>query len=306
MPLQINKVETLEKIVLGKCESFVNMAVWPAGEKLKPKKWLQNFSPGEKEHALYLLNNFCYFNPDICTALLKSVIVNLSLTLDRKERISEMQSDWQQMLMDTIFIPAIGENHNVTDSGYAISSYLRRELKIDQSQIFTVDDLYGSAHTGTFQKMKNIVFFDDFIGSGNQFMTMYGEEFEVDTDWEMPIQEKCNSLNLKPHFCTLLGSRFGVDRVLEKFPELSLNVAHILEPNSSPFHSDNLIWPEHLKSTSLDFMETTSKRAGIPDAEIKGYFDLGLSVAFEWTIPDATLPLFRWQSKTWSALMEKS
>ncbi len=306
MPLETINIGTLEKIVLDKCEAFVTMGIWPSGNKLRPRKWLSNFNDSEKEHALYLLNAFCYYNVEITTALLKSTILQLSNELNDSDTIEEKLASWNTMLYETIFVPATGERPNLTDSGIMLSNYLRRNLKIPEYQIFTTSQLYDSAHAGVFSKVKNIVFFDDLIGSGTQLFTMYGLDFEKDTDLLIPIREQCKVLNLKPFFCALVATQYGVDQVSNQFPELKILVSHKLQNNVSPFHPDNNIWPERLKISGIDFINSASLRAGIPQNEVKGYHDLGLSIAFDFTIPDATLPIFRWNQNNWSPLMEKS
>lgn len=306
MPLETLNIGTLEKIVLGKCESFVTMGLWPAGNKLRPKKWLANFTESEKEHALYLLNAFCYYNPELTTAILKATVMQLTNELEESSTIDETISKWNVMLSKTIFIPSTGESPNVTDSGVILSNYLRRNLKVPECQVLTTAHLYNSAYTGILAKMENIVFFDDLIGSGKQLITMYGQEFEKETDLLPPVGEQCKTHNLKPYYCSLMATQYGINQVRQQFPELKLFVGHILQENCSPFHPDNNIWPERLKSSGIDFIESASLRAGIPEDEIKGYHNLGLTIAFDLTIPDATLPIYRWNQNNWSALMEKS
>jgi hypothetical protein len=306
MPLETINIGTLEKIVLGKCESFVTMGLWPPGNKLRPRKWLENFNNSEKEHALYLLNAFCYFNADLTTAVLKATVMQLTNELEESTTIDDEISKWNLMLSETVFIPSTGESPNVTDSGLILSNYLRRNLKVPECQVLTTAHLYNNAYTGVFDKMKNVVFFDDLIGSGTQLKTMYGEDFEKETNLLPPIREQCKVHNLKPYYCSLMATEYGIDEVKKLFPELKLYVGHILQQNISPFHVDNNIWPERLKSSGIDFINSASLRAGIPQNEIKGYHDLGLTIAFDLTIPDATLPIYRWNQNNWSALMEKS
>lgn len=306
MPLHILDVTTLEQIVLSKCDSFVNMGVWPSGNKIDYRKWLANFEPDEREYALYLLNSFCYYNKDVSIALLKASILKISNGFQNSGSIIEIQRSWAEFIDKTIFIPSTGERRNVTDSGLILASYLRRDLKIPEAQVMVVDDLYGDAYIGVFEKMENIIFFDDLIGSGNQFLTLFNADFEKDTDFLNPIGEQCSKLKLIPHFCVLIGTAYGIDRISSQCPDVFISYAHMLGDNHSPFHDDNLIFPDRLKPGFDNFIRNASKRAGIKEQDILGYHDLALLLAFEFTIPDSTLPLFSHYSTNWNPLMEKS
>lgn len=306
MPLETIDVEALERIVIDKCENFVQMGLWPAGDTITYKRWLANFSTEDKEMALYLLNAFTYYNKDFCVALLKAAIVDISRrTLDNSSfRTSKTQ--WISFLSKTIFVPATGESRNITDSGVNLSSYLRRTLKISETQILTVDDLYSASYKGFLESSyDNVIFFDDLIGSGNQFITMFNDEFEKDTDLLDSVGKRCKTLNLKPFYCVMMGTRYGIERINNRCPEVELSCAHIITPSDSPYHEECSIWPSRLKENSLNFLTRAAEKAGIKESEMRGYHNLGLVIAFEWTIPDCTIPIFSTKNPNWSALMEK-
>jgi hypothetical protein len=306
MPLSTLSIKSLEELVLSKCDSFVRMGVWPSGEKLKPRKWLDNFEASEREFALYLLNSFTYYNMDMCIALLRASFLNLSILLQKNDTISQHLSSWDKLLADSIFIPVTGESRNITDSGNILAGHVRREMRIPQDNILTVDLLYDTGYMQSLRNFKHIIFFDDFVGSGRQFLTMWNDYFEKDAKIFDSVHDQCKKLNLTSHYCAMVGTRYGVNRIINGATDIDLHFAHILEQNMSPMHADSIIWPEHLKKDALGFIEKASKRAGIPDNQIAGFHDLGLTIAFEFTVPDATLPVFRWRKNGWSALMEKS
>lgn len=306
MPLATPDIETLEQFVLGKCDSFTNMQVWPAGEKFRPQKWLKNFSNEEKEHALYLLNSFVFYNLEMCIALLKSCVSQLSNSIAAQNSLSGYSTMWDQYLADTLFIPSTGESRNVTDSGNLLAAYLRRDLLIPQYNILTVDQLYDSAYKSQISGYKNVVFFDDFIGSGRQFITLWTEDFDKDAKLYNPVGTQCVVLGLKPYYCSLIGTTYGVRNIQDKCSEVELHCAHILPETVSPLHPKSIVWPAHLQESGPEFVLAASRKAGIAEKDIKGFHNLGLALAFHFTIPDATLPIFRWQQNNWAPLMVKT
>ena len=306
MPLSPLSIKPLEELVLSKCDSFVRMGVWPSGEKIRPRKWLENFNETEKEFALYLLNSFTYYNMDLCIALLRASFLNLSTLLTPCDTIRQHLSNWDKLLADSVFIPVTGESRNITDSGNILAAYLRREMLIPQDNILTVDLLYDPGYLHILKTFKHVIFFDDFVGSGRQFLTMWNDDFEKEAKIFDSVHDQCKKLSLTSHYCAMLGTKYGVNRIIREASDIDLHFAHILEENMSPIHPDSIVWPEHLKKDALDFIMNTSRRAGIPDNQIAGFHNLGLTIAFNFTIPDATLPIFRWKKNGWFALMEKN
>jgi hypothetical protein len=161
MPIVAPNVNVLEEFVLNKCDSFVAMGVWPSGERLKYRKWLKNFHVDDREHALYLLNSFVYYNMDMCVALIRGALLSLTNLIPQVQTLNEHLSNWRQLLADSIFVPVTGESRNITDSGNILAGYLRRELSVPQDNILTVDQLYDSAYSYQLKNSKRIILFDD-------------------------------------------------------------------------------------------------------------------------------------------------
>ncbi len=306
MPPAVLKIKTLEEIVLGKCKSFVTMGVWPAGEKLKPHKWLDNFLDSEREHALYLLNSFTYYNMEMSMALLKGSFLSLSKYIQTGDMQRTDNLKWAEIVNESVFVPVVGESPSITDSGVILAGNLRRDLLIPEEKILTVEKLYEKAYKNTLTNTKRVIFFDDFVGSGQQFKKMWNDDFEKDTELLPCVREQCSKLNLVAHYCGMIGTSYGMDNIRNSSPDVHLSFAHTLEPNASPLHSNSMTWPEHLRASGPEFILMASRRAGVPEKELKGFYNLGLALAFSFTIPDATLPIFRWDNGNWSPLMKKS
>lgn len=305
MPLATLDISALEQIVLGKCDSFVSMSVWPSGEKFRPRKWLTNFLPEEKEHALYLLNAFTYYNLDISVALLKGSILSLS-NISSSDTITEYLTKWDAFLKDAVFIPVTGEVRSITDSGNILAGNLRRDLLIPERDILTVDQLFDSMFNVFLRAKKHVIFFDDFVGSGQQFLTMWKDAFLKENISHSSVQQMCNNLGLIPHYCAMIGTEYGVGRIRSMASDVDLNFAHILPASVSPLHQETNVWPDHLKASGPDFILNATRRAGVPESKLRGFHNLGLTLAFSFTIPDATLPLFSWNKNNWSPIMEKT
>jgi hypothetical protein len=154
-----------------------------------------------------------------------------------------------------------------------------------------------------------IVFVDDFVGSGEQFIKT----------WQRPITvpgstlsfERISSARLTDaYYCPLVCTQYGYDRITRNCPDVRLRPAHILSQKYGALDPDSFIWPSHLKDTSRDFLLSASRRAGIPESggvdDWRGFHQLSLSIALGDSIPDATLPIFYWEQNGWRPLRRRS
>jgi hypothetical protein len=179
-------------------------------------------------------------------------------------------------------------------------------LLIPEEKIITVDKLYQSAYSGILNSNKRVIFFDDFIGSGQQFLTMWQNDFERDTSLLPSVRMQCATLKLTPHYCGMIGTRYGINNINMAAPEVDLSFSHVLPVSASPLDENSMTWPKHLKRSGPEFILEVSRRAGIPEDNLRGFHNLGLALAFAFTIPDATLPIFHWDNGIWSPLMIRS
>src|SRR5260221_7925138 len=88
-----------EAFVLGKCDYFVDVQLWPLRTELDPRGWLRNFAPDELEHAVSLLNAFNYFSRRLVDEMFVAAFQQLSVHLiSPGEGYLRVQSAWQNFL----------------------------------------------------------------------------------------------------------------------------------------------------------------------------------------------------------------
>src|SRR5262249_49893615 len=73
----------------------------------------------------------------------------------------------------------------------------------------------------------------------------------------------------------------------------------LLPSESSANHPASLLRPDGLRAKSARFVEESSDRARIPAGKRWGYANLGLALAFQHGVPDATLPILWWEDNGW-------
>lgn len=292
-----------EEQVLKKCDYFAKAGLWPLHQAgFDPKSWLDNFQEDETEHAIYLLNSFLYFSDPVIRQIFRSTVQSLSSFLAYE--IDESRSvDWSDFLNELIITPVVSERPAPSDSGSIFSRLARREIPIPKERILTNDEAIQRAvrHPESW-----IMFVDDFVGSGQQFLTTYEQKHQMGAD-EISFEDLATNGFENFFYCPIAATMYGTDEIVREHPEVILRPGHILPDQYSVFHPGSVIWPDHLIGDAERVLFQASQRAGIPDDPTaedhwKGFHELGLALSFSHGTPDATIPLIWWENNGWTPL----
>lgn len=296
-------IEVTEHTVLAKCDFFSESQIWPLRRKLNPKKWLANFEADELEHALYLLNAFIYISSEVSNELFRAAFHNICNRLYSISPEIDIREEWANFVSGVHFTHVTGEMPSVTDSGLTYARRTKQLLGVPESHIMDNSDLLREIYVTP----KDVVFVDDFVGSGNQFKRTWTRKHRVGSE-RISFSELANNGYSKSFFyIPLVSTKHGFDRITEKCSGVHLLPAHIISEQYGVFNlMSRAVWPEHLRPSSLEFIRRASERAGIDMSDPEswmGFHRLGLTLAFEDSIPDATLPLFSWDQNGWHPLV---
>lgn len=295
-------LQITEEFALNKCDHFVDMQLWPLTSHLNPRGWLSNFTSEEKPFAINLLHNFLYFNERLMEQLLRSAFQDLSRIIRGEEKVySSVRTQWQQFFDEVIITCVRGERPNATDSGLKFLRMARQVLRIDENRILSPDETLARFRVGV---RCPIIFLDDFVGSGQQFVSTWTRK--VSLSYHSPVSfEDIESEypDLRTFYCPLICTETGQRNIKIRCPRVTLNPAHLLPDNYSALSTESVVWPPEMRISGPKFIESVSLRANIPGW--RGFHNLGLSLAFEHSVPDATLPIFHWNENGWIPLIER-
>ena len=298
-------VEVTREFVLTKCAYFTDIQVWPLYTKIHPERWLLNFSNEELRFAVHLLNAFLYFSQVLVDQLFASAFQRLSIDMHRGgDTPQDIRGAWRQFC-DTVLITRVtGEEPNDTDSGFHFLRMARQVLGIPEARILGPRETLSELLT---HGSRPVVFVDDFAGSGNQFIATWRREILVDRSTVMSFNRLASSImrDVSFYYCPVVATELAEANIKSSCPSVRLSPAHFLSLRYSALSKDSLIWPPQLRDMGIAFLEEASARAGIPSGKWKGFEGLGLALAFEHGVPDATLPLFHWDKGGWRPLIER-
>ena len=290
-------IDLTRDYLVGKCEYFSAIGIWPSRVVLNPERWLDNFLEAEVEHALYLLNAFMYFDKTLVDQIFSVSIRTLGRLMTRDE--------WRNFLSSVVVTLVTGEEPNVTDSGHVFARKAR-SFGIPEERIMSPQQACQQIQRGF---SGAVVFVDDFVGSGNQFIATWDRTYR--TPYES-FRVLAPMSGAKFYYCPAFCTQLGLRRINQGCPEVRVSPGVFIPDNYGALDTYSIIWPSHLKNTAEDFLRTSSARAGIPDTggtepdDWRGFASLGLTVAFENSVPDATLPIIYWEQNGWRPLMRRT
>lgn len=295
-----------QEVASGRATYFTNVQLWPTSSVLNVKGWLSNFGRHEREYAANLLSAFVYLNSKMVNALLTAAVHGVSQRVVGDTATYDEATDAWEAFLDGLVVTYVeGESPNPTDSGYAFARKARQVLGIPQQRIQRPDDALEVLAEG---KADTLLFVDDFVGSGSQMQHTWARERKLKGGADMSFRE-VSERGVALLYCPLVSTSYGMAHLRIACPGLVLIPAHELGDEESLVHPRSAMWPESLRDGAVEFLYGASERAGIVAERgdgWQGFHNLGLAIAFEDSVPDATLPLYYWERNGWVPLVRRS
>lgn len=277
-------------------EILGRIAGWDPKFANAARRWLDNFDESDQTTATALLDAFVYIDNSSVDAIFGAAFGSLASVVCTSDDYSVAIAQWEDFLRSVLVTFPTGETPNPTDSGYAFQRRVRQVMEIDQSQIVEPGEAFHRLRTSS----GHVVFVDDIVGSGDQFIST----------WQRPYPSEGTtgsfadiSSQISAHFVPLFATLTGVERIRSQVPTLNLMPIHQLGPEYSAHERACMAWADIAYEEGVHLVEEYSRRARIPNPW--GYRGLGLCLGFEHGIPDATLPIFYWEQHGWRPLVRQ-
>lgn len=311
MGLSRPPTELNEALLLEKCSDFARFQIWPLRARLDPKAWLDNFDPNDRPLAGHLLNAFMYFSDDITRQLFIAGLQSISvLPAWKNRRAGDPLNEWAPFLNSAVFTYVTGETPSPADSGHLFVRKARDYAGIPESRIVSPEKalelLIATAPDAP------IIFVDDFVGSGNQFVETWQRPYDLNGayhSFQMVAHSRRQAGDpLEVYYAPAVCTQFGRRHMATSCPDVQVSAGNVLDERYNVFHSKSLVWPESLVADGQELVRRQSRDLGLPDDGTEwglyGFNKLGLAVGFAHKTPDATIPLFRFRSDNWSPLVK--
>lgn len=293
-----------KEMLLTKCDFLVEAQLWPTHRTLDFHGWLQNFEADEVETAVLLLSHFTYYSNDLTQHLFRFAISKLAAQVCDFS-LESAQDQWEEFTKNVLVTHVTGEDPNPSDSGYHFSRMSRQFVGIEPNQIVTNEEAIERL---TFGDSNAVIFVDDFVGSGKQFCETWDRPhtFGYPKRHESFSTVAANAKGmLSAFYCPVICTWKGHQAIQRRAPSVKVLAAHDIDESYSVFSKTCRFWPSDKIAKIESDILNASKRAGI-GRDWRGFHDLGLTIAFEHCIPDATIPIFWHESNNWVPLKKRS
>jgi hypothetical protein len=295
-----------EKTVLERCGYLLQIGALRVEAGLDPKRWLSNFAEHSEErcYAVNLLGSFLYLPPPVFDAIFSSAVHALSSHLDPALPRREA---WEEFLDQMIVVAVQSVRDRPSSSGYAYARLANEVLGVPENQI-KFD--WEAAEMVAMDPAKPVVFVDDFVGTGEQFVGTWGKSLFMRGAGAKTTSFK--DLAEQGHgryfYCPAVATLAGIDEIGRQAPQVLVSPGNTLEERYSAFHPESVLWPTSLRDGGEQFLREVSLRIGLSEDEAsticwKGYKGQGLAIGFNRGTPDATLPIFTWEVGGWKPLL---
>lgn len=282
--------------VLAKCDVLKMAGLWPAEPRLRPRAWLGNFDPEDRQLAAYLLDKFTYYNALFTDRLFVASYLSLGDGMPKGPR-APGRTLLLQSIENAVFTPVRGEKPNPTDSGYLLCRKARQLLGVPEERIVETEQALAHAYQG-----RTVIFLDDFVGSGDQFLSTWQRITNGRSFQDAMVRKGFVGI-----YVTLITTDFGLNVIHSSAPDVAVCAAHVLDKKSTVFGLNTEY--ADIEYLLKKYTPRLSPKENYIDGNyrVHGYKSRGLMFGFEHSIPDATLPIF-WAPGTgnWEPLIERT
>ena len=287
--------------VLEKCDVLKRAHMWPGEPRMRPRLWLRNFEAEDRAVAAALLDKFIFYNAANTDALLAASFAALG---DGREKCPHPRSREQLVaaLDSAVFTPVLGEEPSPTDSGNFLCRRTR-QLIFPEARIVGIDAALDHAYAG-----HPVVFVDDFVGSGDQFLGTWDRDQQGRS-----FADAERASGFVPIYVALVSTEFGLSEIRRRAPKVAVSVTHVLEKRSTldGIRESSPRLADALEALLTKYASRLTPREAYINGHARylkyGYKERKLLMAFDHSVPDATLPIF-WSpgQSSWEPLIERT
>lgn len=294
------RADIVVKESIAKCEVLKRAGLWLPEPHMRPTAWLKNFDEDDREIAAFLLDKFTFYNSRLTDSLFRASYHSIADGMPKGPQAPNREALIKSLDV-AAFTPVRGERPNPTDSGYLLCRKARQVIGAPESCILDTNEALDHAYQGG-----TIIFLDDFVGSGDQFIHTWKRVSNGKSFADAHAQVSFAAI-----YITLVATDFGLANIHRSAPSVAVCATHVLEPKST---LNGLVAHSSQLKVEVDaFLNRYATRLRPEETYIAnnlaylcyGYKTRGLLLAFEHTVPDATLPIFWSPGTNWEPLIER-
>jgi hypothetical protein len=248
---------------------------WAQDRKTKIVPWLHNFHPDHRSLAMELLRNVDFFSKQQCYEWCQNLHTSLPSEISQS---------------NNTFYVGIG---SASESGSLVSYYYRTANELDVTRFL---DLTQAADPIFLQhrNARNLVFVDDFIGSGNQ-ATRFWQSFSSRLGHHIHY--------LRFYYSAFIGRREGKTNI-EEHTRFRVSVVRHVTDSHKAFGDSSPLFKEGCREAAKAIFWDYGYRL-YPNHPL-GFRDSQMLIILDHNTPNNTLPVLWSKTKGWVPLFDRS
>jgi hypothetical protein len=285
--------------VFDRARKLIQARIWDEIKMHRLESWrgcFENF--GAEIVGAYLLDNLCFRSRDQFFALLDTLFLeHLNSEHQKYGNILDLVQSRPTSATESLvrIVPVIGLQAPPTKSGPYILRLAQRRYG------FRSQWLSWPQHVGGIQGLSELIFVDDFCGTGQQFIE-FAQSVEL-----AQLHEANSAINIS--YFVAAAHEDGIDKIRKELPFVHIRYAERLGPANSVLHDKcfQRYQIEGFQSLVLEQYADITKRAGLPQEGklAEGFGGLGLAYGFAHATPNNTLPIFWYETDNWTPLLDR-
>ncbi|MEZ7493292.1 hypothetical protein QO198_17220 [Pseudoalteromonas distincta] len=284
---------------------MIDMGIWSGIERHKFDSWCHQFE-GETDRIVLalVLKSLVYRSKEQVRALLfqafdKGIPQKLfELTGDENvfEKMKLLQNH-SGLPKSILIVPVIRDCESPTKSGPLVARLFKKVININDKIMKWPWNL------GEIKDVETIIFVDDFVGTGNQFLKfcehhMQGDIFES---------------NINFIYAPITANKEGLDNIAKSNPRIHLCPIEIVSKEDNFFnaiekeYSLNQGQSKELEEMYMSFLEKVDlhKIGQNKGRMVKGYGELALTYVYEHGTPNGSLPILWANNNKFTSLFSR-
>jgi hypothetical protein len=303
MPGMISTDEQLDYIdqVFDRARKLVQTRVWDEIKESRLEGWIGCLQNHDAELlGAYLLDNLCFRSRDQFFSMLDALFLDLpaypSAAGKGGQLVARLQANPTANAPEAIRLaPVIGPASPPTKSGPYILRLAQRRYGIRSGWLAWPHLLAQEQH------LSDIIFVDDFCGTGKQFVE-FAESIQLE---ELHAQRAHVGIT----YLVAAAHEKGIQHINETLPFVRVKCAERLGAITSVLEDKCFARYDiaGFQELVIEKHDRVVKQCGLPSKGkfAKGFGELGLAYAFAHATPNNTLPIFWFETDEWTPLLER-
>ncbi len=292
-----------------KINKYVEFQWWEGVEKRHIARWLKNFS-GNEEIGELILNNIIFYSDEQLKSYTRCIVNEMQADIYQKdmEKNKYYQNDeyytelWKEYCKNMRIMPA-ATSDDAGSSGYEV---VRRYRKFFCDAMISSIDKIPSLLTN---QLKELVFVDDFSGSGNQMKSFLENSITIRKKKYRLCDLPDEFPDIKITVALYVIHKEALKLLKEEFPKIEVRYIDLIDDGLNFLNSESIIYKNLSSEKRKEIIEFISKkRDEIIKSDIRyekmQKYEKNIPIVFQKRCPNNALILLFAETKEWKSLFE--